>query len=64
MGEKSTTSRGGAPAGWGGTYLLCMIGAWVFFWPREHGFGGHVWALVEGVLWPAFMTYRAFHALY
>lgn len=45
-------------------YCLGVVGAWVWFWQQENGFWGHVWALVEGVLWPAFMVYEGFSALH
>jgi hypothetical protein len=40
-----------------------VLGAWVWFWQQADGFWGHVWSVIQGVLWPAFMVYRAFHAL-
>lgn len=44
-------------------YGLGVIGAWVWFWQQEDGFWGHVWAIVEGIFWPAFMVYAGFDAL-
>ncbi|GAA3825691.1 hypothetical protein GCM10022242_28800 [Nocardioides panacisoli] len=48
----------------GAIYTLGMLGAWVWFWQQSDGFWGHLWALVEGVFWPAFMVYQGFSALY
>ncbi|GAB7006651.1 hypothetical protein JCM18899A_41240 [Nocardioides sp. AN3] len=47
----------------GALYGLGILGAWVWFWQQSDGFWGHVWALVEGVLWPAYLVYQAFAAL-
>ena len=53
----------GAAAGGGALYGLGILGAWVFFWQQADGFGEHVLALLQGVIWPAFMVYDAFSAL-
>jgi hypothetical protein len=44
-------------------YGLGIFGAWVYFWIEADGFWEHVLAVVQGILWPAWMVYRAFHAL-
>lgn len=44
-------------------YGLGIIGAWVWFWRAADGFGEHLWALVQGVFWPAYLVYDAFRAL-
>jgi hypothetical protein len=44
-------------------YGLGIFGAWVYFWIEAHGFWEHVLAVVQGVLWPAWMVYRGFRAL-
>jgi hypothetical protein len=51
-----------APFG-GGFYFLAMIGAWVWFWQQQDGFWGHVLAILEGLVWPAFLTYDLFQTL-
>lgn len=58
----SDKSSGCAPFG-GGFYFLAMIGAWVWFWQQESGFWGHVLAILEGFVWPAFLTYDVFQFL-
>jgi hypothetical protein len=55
-------SNAGA-AGGGALYGLGMFGAWVWFWQQADGFGMHLWAIVQGIFWPAFMVYDAFRAL-
>lgn len=44
-------------------YGLGIIGAWVWFWRAADGFGEHVWAVVQGIFWPAYLVYDAFRAL-
>lgn len=55
-------NRAGA-AGGGAIYGLGVIGAWVYFWQQAEGFWEFVWAIVQGLFWPAFMVYEAFSAL-
>lgn len=52
-----------APAAPEALYGLGVLGAWVWFWQQADGFWGHAWALVEGILWPAYLVYQAFAAL-
>lgn len=44
-------------------YGLGTLGAWVWFWRAAEGFLEHVWAIVQGVFWPAYMVYDVFVAL-
>jgi hypothetical protein len=62
---EATMSSGnaGAAAGGGAIYGLGVLGAWVFFWQQAETFWQYVFALVQGVLWPAFMVYEVFSAL-
>ncbi|MFD6138368.1 hypothetical protein [Promicromonospora sp. NPDC060271] len=53
----------GAAAGGGVIYGLGIFGAWVYFWQQADGFWEFVWAIVQGIFWPAFMVYEAFAAL-
>lgn len=59
MGDRNT----GAAAGGGALYGLGIFGAWVYFWQQADGFWAFVWAIVQGIFWPAFMVYEAFAAL-
>ncbi len=34
-----------------------------YFWQVADGFWGHVYAIFEGVFWPAYMVFDAFGAL-
>lgn len=57
----SGTSTGAA--GGGAIYGLGIFGAWVWFWQQATGLGEHLWAIVQGLFWPAFMIYEVFRAL-
>ena len=52
-----------ATAGGGVIYALGIFGSWVFFWQQADGFWEYVLALLQGLVWPAFMVYQAFVAL-
>ncbi len=56
-------SNAGA-AGGGALYGLGIFGAWVWFWQQADGFWEHVLAVLQGVVWPAFMVFDAFRALH
>jgi len=53
----------GAAAGGGAIYGLGIFGALVYFWQQADGFWAYAFAVVQGILWPAFMVYDAFSAL-
>jgi len=38
-------------------YGLGLIGALVYYWQQASGFWGYVWAVLEAILWPAFVVY-------
>ncbi len=59
------TDRGSAAgaAGGGFVYFLTIIGAWVWFWTQADAFWEYVWAIFQGLFWPAFMVYELFAAL-
>ncbi|WP_062303492.1 MULTISPECIES: hypothetical protein [Demequina] len=52
-------SNTGAAAG-GGGYFLAMIGSAVWFWNQADGFWEHVGALLQALVWPAFLIYDIF----
>ncbi|GGD26894.1 hypothetical protein [Nocardioides daphniae] len=52
-----------AGAGGGAIYALGILGAWVHFWRIADGFWEHAYAVLQGLLWPAYMVYEAFGAL-
>ena len=56
-------SNAGA-AGGGALYGLGIFGAWVWFWQQADGLWEHVLAVLQGIVWPAFMVYDAFRALH
>lgn len=53
----------GAAAGSGAIYGLGIFGAWVWFWQQADSFWEYVWAILQGIVWPAFMVYEGFKAL-
>lgn len=59
MSDKNT----GATAGSGAIYGLGILGAWVFFWQQADTFWEYVFAVIQGLVWPAFMVYEGFSAL-
>jgi hypothetical protein len=50
-------------AGSGAIYGLGIFGALVYYWQQAVGFWEHVYAIFEGIFWPAYMVYEAFQAL-
>jgi hypothetical protein len=58
-----SNKNAGAAAGSGAIYGLGMFGAWVFFWQQADTLLGHLLAVLQGIVWPAFMVYHGFFAL-
>jgi hypothetical protein len=50
-------------AGGGAIYALGIFGAWVWFFEQADTFWGYVFAVFQGLFWPAFMVYEVFSAL-
>lgn len=50
-------------AGGGAIYGLGVFGAWVYFWQQAEGLWEYVLAVLQGLVWPAFMVYEVFTAL-
>lgn len=48
---------------WGGMYFLTMIGAAVYFVQNSEGFWGFILALLQGLVWPAFVMHRVLELL-
>ncbi len=57
------SSNSGAAAGGGAIYGLGIFGAWVYFWQQADSFWEYVLAVLQGLVWPAFMVFEAFSAL-
>ena len=53
----------GATASGGAIYGLGIFGALVYYWQQADAFWEYVLALLQGVLWPAFLVYEGFSAL-
>jgi hypothetical protein len=58
-----SSNGSGAAASGGAIYGLGIFGAWVFFWQQADTFWEYVLAVLEGLVWPAFLVYEAFFAL-
>lgn len=56
-------SNNNCAAGGGALYALGIFGAWVYFWQQADSFWEHVGAIVQGLLWPAFMVFDLFQFL-
>jgi hypothetical protein len=52
----------GTVAGSGAIYGLGIFGAWVYYWQQAQGFWEHLYAIFEGIVWPAYMVYQALQA--
>lgn len=52
-----------AAASGGAIYGLGIFGAWVYFWQQADAFWEYVLAVLQGVVWPAFLVYEVFTAL-
>jgi len=50
-------------AGGGAIYAFGIIGAWVWFFQQADTVFEYVVALVQGIVWPAFMVYEVFATL-
>ncbi len=44
-------------------YGLGLIGALIYFWQQADSFWQYVLAVLEALVWPAILVYRAFEAL-
>ena len=58
--SKGTT---GVAAGGGALYGLGIFGALFYYWQQANSFWEYVWAIIQGLFWPAFMVYDLFHVL-
>jgi len=58
MSDASRTTKVVLGGGTGAVYGLGLIGALVYYWQHAGGFWAHVWAVVEAILWPAFLVYH------
>ena len=60
----ASSNNKGATAGSGALYGLGIFGAWFYFWQQADGFLAHLYAIFEGIFWPAYMVFSAFAALH
>ena len=57
------SNNNGAAAGGGALYGLGIFGAWVYFWQQADAFWEYVLAVLQGIVWPAYLVFEAFTAL-
>ena len=57
------SSNSGAAAGSGAIYGLGIFGAWVYFWQQADTFWEYALAVLQGIVWPAYLVFEAFSAL-
>ena len=57
------SSNNAGAAGGGAIYGLGIFGAWVFFCQQADTFWEYMFAILQGLVWPAFMVYDVFSAL-
>jgi hypothetical protein len=57
------SNNSGATASGGAIYGLGIFGAWVYFWQEADRFWEYLFAVLQGIFWPAWMVYEAFRAL-
>jgi hypothetical protein len=50
-------------AGGGAIYGLGIFGAWFWFFQQADTLLEYVFAVLQGLVWPAFMVYEVFRAL-
>lgn len=55
--SNASTASGGA------IYGLGIFGAWVYYFQQADVWWEYLWAVVQGLFWPAFMVYEALKAL-
>ena len=61
--EGISVSNNSSAAGGSAIYGIGIFGAWVFFWQQADRFWEYVFAIFQGLFWPAFMVYEGFSAL-
>lgn len=61
--SRTMNSNSGCIAGGGAIYSLGVIGAWFWFWDQADQFWEYIWAIFQGIFWPAFMVYQVFQSL-
>ena len=61
--DKSVKVVNNAGGPFGGTFLVTYIGAAVYFVQQSDGFWGFVLAMLEALVWPAFVVHRALQLL-
>jgi hypothetical protein len=57
------SSNSGATASGGAIYGIGIFGAWVYFWQAADTFWEYPLAVIQGLLWPAWLVYDVFTAL-
>ena len=50
-------------AGSGAIYGIGIFGAWFYYWQQADGLWEHLYAIFQGLFWPAYMVYEGLRAL-
>ena len=58
-----SNGNAGAAASGGAIYGLGILGAIAYFWQQADSLVEYVFALFQGLLWPAWMVYELFDTL-
>lgn len=58
-----SSNSNASAAGGGALYSLGIFGAWVWFFQQADSSWQYVLAIIQGLLWPAWMVYDVFKAL-
>lgn len=62
--ERKRAPASPAAANLGVLHLLCFVGALVYFWGRAETAWEHFLALLQALVWPAYVVYGALQALF
>ena len=38
-------------------FFMAYIGAVIYFWQQSVGFSGHLWAILQAAVWPAYVMH-------
>jgi hypothetical protein len=57
------SSNTSSAAGSGAIYGIGVFGGWVYYWQQADGLWEHLYAIFQGLFWPAYMVFAALKAL-
>lgn len=59
----TVASNNAGAAGGGAIYGIGVFGAWVWFFTQADSPPQYLYAIFQGIFWPAYMVFAAFEAL-